>query len=131
MDIDGYIAAFPDDVRDRLGQMRKTIRKAAPNAREAIKYGIPTWVQGENLVHFAAFQRHIGFYPSPSGIEEFQGGTVGFSEFAGRGPLSARPAPSAGAGRSHRAFPGPRGRGKSSRPYRPVAPLRPAPSANP
>jgi uncharacterized protein YdhG (YjbR/CyaY superfamily) len=48
------------------------IRKAAPGATEAIKYGIPTFVLGENLVHFAAFKKHIGFYPTPSAITAFR-----------------------------------------------------------
>ncbi len=70
-DIDAYIAAFPADVRERLEQMRTAIRAEAPDAEEAIKYGIPTFVLHGNLVHFAAFQNHIGFYPTPSGIETF------------------------------------------------------------
>ena len=70
--IDEYIAAFPPDVQKVLQQVRTTIRKAAPEAVEAIKYGIPTFVLGENLVHFGGFKTHVGFYPSPSGIEAFK-----------------------------------------------------------
>jgi uncharacterized protein YdhG (YjbR/CyaY superfamily) len=70
-DIDAYIADFPEDIQARLQEVRATIRKAAPAATEAIKYAIPTFVLNGNLVHFAAFQNHIGFYPTPSGIEEF------------------------------------------------------------
>lgn len=70
-DIDAYIADFPEDIQARLQEVRATIRKAAPAATEAIKYAIPTFVLNGNLVHFAAFQHHIGFYPTPSGIEEF------------------------------------------------------------
>lgn len=70
--IDEYIAAFPPDVQRILKQMRATIRKAAPGAVEAIKYGIPTFVLSENLVHFAAFRSHVGFYPTPSGIRKFK-----------------------------------------------------------
>ncbi|OQX19651.1 MAG: hypothetical protein BWK76_03945 [Desulfobulbaceae bacterium A2] len=70
-DIDGYIAGFPADVRKMLEQIRATIRDAAPEAVEAIKYSIPTFVLHGNLVHFAAFKNHIGFYPTPSGIEQF------------------------------------------------------------
>ena len=52
--------------------MRQTIRKAAPEAEEAIAYHMPTFkLNGKNLVHFAAFKNHIGFYPTPSGIEAF------------------------------------------------------------
>lgn len=70
--IDEYIAAFPKDVQDILQKIRGIIKKAAPDAEEAIKYQIPTFVLNGNLVHFAAFQNHIGFYPTPSGIEEFK-----------------------------------------------------------
>jgi uncharacterized protein YdhG (YjbR/CyaY superfamily) len=71
-DIDEYIAGFPEEIRQRLEQIRATIRKAAPEAEEAIKYRIPTFVLNGNLVHFAAFRNHIGFYPAPQGIEEFK-----------------------------------------------------------
>lgn len=70
--IDDYIAGFPKKIRQRLEQIRATIRKAAPDAEEAIKYAIPTFVLNGNLVHFAAFKNHIGFYPAPQGIEEFK-----------------------------------------------------------
>ena len=70
--IDEYIALFPTDVRASLQQIREVIRKAAPTATEAIKYRIPTFILGRNLVHFAAFKNHIGFYPTPSGIDEFK-----------------------------------------------------------
>jgi uncharacterized protein YdhG (YjbR/CyaY superfamily) len=70
--IDEYVAAFPGDVQKILQEVRTTIRKAAPDAVEAMKYGIPTFVQGENLVHFGGFRTHVGFYPSPSGIEAFK-----------------------------------------------------------
>ena len=70
--IDEYIAAFPPAVQQILQQVRMTIRKAAPDAVEALKYGIPTFVSGENLVHFGGFKTHVGFYPSPSGIEKFK-----------------------------------------------------------
>jgi len=69
--IDEYIAVFPPDVQEILEQIRATIREAAPDAEETIKYRIPTFVLKENLVHFAAFKNHVGFYPTPSGIEEF------------------------------------------------------------
>lgn len=69
--IDEYIAGFPPNVQKLLRRIRKTIRMAAPGAKEAIKYRIPTFVLSENLVHFAAFESHIGFYPTPSGIAEF------------------------------------------------------------
>ena len=62
-DIDGYIAAQPDDVRAILTKIRETIRAAAPDAIEKISWGMPTFWQGENLIHFAAFKKHIGIYP--------------------------------------------------------------------
>ena len=70
--IDEYIAGFPPDVRRTLKQIRSTIRKAAPAAEEAIAYQMPTFRQHGNLVHFAAFKNHIGFYPAPRAIEEFK-----------------------------------------------------------
>jgi len=70
--IDEYIASFPRDVQAVLDEIRNTIKKAAPDADEAIKYRIPTFVLNENLVHFAAFKNHIGFYPAPSGVEAFK-----------------------------------------------------------
>ena len=70
--IDEYIADFPEDVQKKLQQVRATIKKAAPIASEAIKYGIPTFVLNGNLVHFGGFKKHIGFYPAPNGIEAFK-----------------------------------------------------------
>ncbi|MEZ4826350.1 MAG: DUF1801 domain-containing protein [Bacteroidia bacterium] len=70
--IDAYIEGFPEDIQQRLTQMREAIREMAPEAEEAIKYAMPTFVLHGNLVHFAAFKNHIGFYPVPSGIEAFQ-----------------------------------------------------------
>jgi uncharacterized protein YdhG (YjbR/CyaY superfamily) len=70
---DEYIRTFPEDVQTELEKMRKTIQEAAPEATEAIKYGMPTFrLNNKNLVHFAAFKNHIGFYPIPSGIEAFK-----------------------------------------------------------
>jgi len=70
--IDAYIADCPKDVREKLELIRATIQKAAPEATEAIKYAIPTFVLHGNLVHFAAFKNHIGFYPAPTGLEAFK-----------------------------------------------------------
>lgn len=70
--IDEYIAAFPHEIQDQLQKLRETIRKAAPNAEEAMSYAIPTFRLNGNLVHFAAFKKHIGFYPGPSGIDAFR-----------------------------------------------------------
>ena len=70
--IDEYISGFPEEIQKLLEQVRTTIRQAAPEAEEAIKYAMPTFVLNGNLVHFAAFKNHIGFYPVPSGIEAFK-----------------------------------------------------------
>lgn len=70
--IDEYIAGFPPDVQEILEKVRMTIRKAAPEAEETINYQMPTFTLYGNLVHFAAYQHHIGFYPTPTGIEEFK-----------------------------------------------------------
>ena len=70
--IDEYIAGFPEDVQAILQAIRQTIKAAAPNAEEAISYQMPTFKLKGNLVHFAAFKNHIGFYPIPSGIEQFK-----------------------------------------------------------
>ena len=70
--IDAYMAGSPEEVRQILEKIRMTIRKAAPQAEETISYQMPTFRLNGNLVHFAAFQNHIGFYPTPSGIEKFK-----------------------------------------------------------
>lgn len=71
--IDEYIAGFPSGVRKMLEKIRRTIRKAVPDAAEAISYQIPTFrLQGKNLIHFAAFQKHIGLYPAPREAAEFK-----------------------------------------------------------
>ena len=70
--IDEYISLFPDDVRTILNQVRQTIRAAAPEAQETINYQMPTFTLNGNLVHFAGFKNHIGFYPTPTGIEAFK-----------------------------------------------------------
>lgn len=70
--IDEYIAGFPQDVQEILEKTRATIRAAAPEAKEKISYGMPAFTLHGNLVYFAAFKSHIGFYPIPSGIEQFK-----------------------------------------------------------
>lgn len=70
--IDEYIASFPRDIQAILEKVRATIRKAAPEAEETIKYQIPTFTLNGNLVHFGAFKTHIGFYPTAGGIEKFK-----------------------------------------------------------
>ncbi len=70
--IDGYIASCPPEVQALLRKIRSTIQAVVPEAQEAIKYRIPTFILHENLVHFAAFKHHIGFFPTASGIREFK-----------------------------------------------------------
>ncbi len=65
--IDDYVAAFPPPVREILEKIRRTIQSAAPDAQETISYGIPTFTWNGTLVHFAAFKKHIGFYPPVRG----------------------------------------------------------------
>jgi uncharacterized protein YdhG (YjbR/CyaY superfamily) len=71
-DIDEYIANFPTDTQAILQKIRQIIKTAAPDAQETINYQMPTFTLNGNLVHFAAFEKHIGFYPTPSGIEKFK-----------------------------------------------------------
>ncbi len=70
--IDDYILQFEGETQKTLQDIRKCIKEAAPEATEKISYQMPTFVLQGNLVHFAAYARHIGFYPSPSGIEAFK-----------------------------------------------------------
>ena len=70
--VDEYIGTFPEDVRTILNELRQAIKESAPEAEETINYQIPTFTLHGNLVHFAAFQNHIGFYPTPSGMEAFR-----------------------------------------------------------
>jgi uncharacterized protein YdhG (YjbR/CyaY superfamily) len=70
--IDDYIAGCAEAVQPLLEKIRATIRKAAPAAEETISYQMPTFRLHGNLVHFAAYSKHIGFYPAPSGITAFQ-----------------------------------------------------------
>ncbi|SEJ16947.1 Uncharacterized conserved protein YdhG, YjbR/CyaY-like superfamily, DUF1801 family [Dyadobacter koreensis] len=77
-EVDQYIASFPPETQKLLKQMRKTIRAAAPDAEEKIGYGIPTLTLNGNLVHYAAYKNHIGFYPAPQGLEEFKEELAGY-----------------------------------------------------
>jgi uncharacterized protein YdhG (YjbR/CyaY superfamily) len=83
--IDEYIAGFPKDIQKLLQKVRATIKKAAQNAEETIKYQIPTFTLKGNLVHFAAFKNHIGVYPAPMGIEEFKDELSGYE--SGKGTI--------------------------------------------
>ena len=71
--IDEFIATYPNDVQDILQKIRSIAKEVAPDAQEVIVYGIPTFkLGGKNLVHFSAFESHVGFYPTPTGIEAFK-----------------------------------------------------------
>lgn len=71
-DIDQYIAGFPPNVQEILEKIRQTIRETAPDAEEAIKYQIPTFVLNGNLVFFAGFKEHVSVYPAPRGNQHFK-----------------------------------------------------------
>jgi uncharacterized protein YdhG (YjbR/CyaY superfamily) len=81
--MDDYIAGFPEDVQAKLQQVRATIRQAAPAAQETIGYRMPTFTLHGNLVHFAAHTSHIGFYPTPTGIEQFKAELSGYESAKG------------------------------------------------
>ncbi|MFA9423391.1 MAG: iron chaperone, partial [Sedimentibacter sp.] len=70
--IDEYILKFPADIQMILEKLRQVIKDAAPEAEEKISYNMPTFYLNGNLVHFAAYKNHIGFYPAPTGIEKFK-----------------------------------------------------------
>ncbi|WP_339291374.1 DUF1801 domain-containing protein [Paenibacillus sp. FSL E2-0201] len=70
--IDDYISTFSPDIQEILSKIRKVIKEAAPDAKEKISYQMPTFALHGNLVHFAAFKNHIGFYPTPNGIDAFR-----------------------------------------------------------
>ena len=70
--IDEYIAQFPEEVQKKLKELRKVIKASAPDAEERISYQMPTFRLKGNLVHFAAYKNHIGFYPTPGGIKAFE-----------------------------------------------------------
>lgn len=76
--IDEYIAGFPEDIQAILQQIRLVVRQEAPEAQETIKYQMPTFVWHGNLVYFAAFKKHIGFYPVPTGLEAFREELAGY-----------------------------------------------------
>jgi uncharacterized protein YdhG (YjbR/CyaY superfamily) len=85
--IEEYIAQFPQDIQERLEAMRATIRATAPEAKERIAYQMPTFTFYGNLVHFAAFKNHIGFYPRAIGVTSFQDELVRFGAEAAGGTV--------------------------------------------
>ncbi|HEX7904551.1 MAG TPA: DUF1801 domain-containing protein [Chitinophagaceae bacterium] len=85
VNIDEYIAGFSKDVQKNLEQIRAVIKKTAPAAEETIKYGMPTFTLFGNLVYFAAYKHHIGFYPVPTGDLAFKKELSGYK--TGRGSI--------------------------------------------
>lgn len=81
--IDEYIALFPSGIQQKLIAMCAVIRSVAPEATEKISYQMPTFFLKGNLVHFAAFQDHIGFFPTPSGVEQFKGELLAYKTSKG------------------------------------------------
>ena len=81
--IDEYIAGFPPEVQEILQKIRQTIHEAAPDAQETISYQLATFTLKGNLVHFGAFKKHIGFYPTPSGTEQFRDELAGYQSAKG------------------------------------------------
>ena len=81
--IDDYIAGFPKDVQKALQQVRETIQKAAPKAEETISYAMPAFKQNGNLVYFAAWKEHIGFYATPTGNSAFKKDLAGYKTSKG------------------------------------------------
>jgi uncharacterized protein YdhG (YjbR/CyaY superfamily) len=69
--VDEYILSFPPQLQEILNKIREVIKESAPDSEEKISYQMPAFVFHGNLVYFAAFKNHIGFYPTPSGIEPF------------------------------------------------------------
>lgn len=83
--VEEYIGQFPPEIREVLEEIRRTVRQAAPGAAEIISYGIPTYSLEGALVHFAAFKRHVGLYPGPSGTYAFTDRLAGYKQ--GRGSV--------------------------------------------
>jgi len=83
--IDEYIIGYPKDIQAILGKLRATIRKAAPEAEETISYRMPAFKYHGMLAYFAAFKDHIGFYPAPTGIAQFERETSAYQ--SGKGTL--------------------------------------------
>lgn len=81
--IDAYIATFPAPMQKILESVRKAIRNAAPDAVECISYKMPTYKQNGNLVHFAGYEHHVGFYPAPDAVAAFANEIAGYKSAKG------------------------------------------------
>jgi uncharacterized protein YdhG (YjbR/CyaY superfamily) len=84
-DIDDYISNFPADLRKVLKEIRMTIRRAVPPAKETIKYNMPAFTLNNRAVYFRAFNQHIGFYPAPKDVLGFEDETKKYQ--SGKGSL--------------------------------------------
>lgn len=83
-DIDEYLANFSGDNREKLDTIRQIVKEIAPESKEKISYGIPTFtLNGKNLVHFAGYDNHIGFYPGSAPIKEFEKELKGYKTSKG------------------------------------------------
>ena len=82
-EVDSYFSNFPEATQRKLSEIRYLIQKLVPDAEEVINYGIPTYKLNGNLVHFAGYKNHIGFYPSPSGIIAFKDDLVDYETAKG------------------------------------------------
>ncbi len=79
-----YIAKFPQEVQDALTQIRSAVREAAPSATEGLAYGMPAYkTHGKPLVYFGGYKKHIGFYATPSGHQEFEAELSGYKQGKG------------------------------------------------
>jgi len=81
--VDTYIETFPEPVRAYLQEIRTLIREVAPEAEECLNYNIPTFKLKGNLVHFAGYKKHIGFYPTPSAMSAFDAELSGYKRAKG------------------------------------------------
>ena len=81
--IDQYIATFPNDIQQRLKEIRNAIKEQAPEASERISWAMPTFWQNGNLVHFAGYKNHIGFYPGVGALQRFASKMEGYKTSKG------------------------------------------------
>lgn len=82
-EVEAYLQSQPAEVGERLRALRAVIVEVAPAATEKMSYGLPTWHQGENLIHIGAAARHIGLYPGPEAIVHFAAALSGFATSKG------------------------------------------------
>ena len=92
VNIDEYISRFPKETLDMLEQIRRTVKKAAPGAEEVISYRMPAFKMNGILVWFAAFKDHIGFFPTATGVKEFENELIKYETSKGtiRFPLDKK-----------------------------------------